>query len=176
MVDKVALGQFRLPVLVFSYVGIITPVPQAPSNTTVFRRASGQNLGTFEQTNVISNLGGGGHCASCSLHFHLLNYLSGFTSWQQQTFPYKTLRHVWLNLTRCVDMDMSYARMVLTVRCKIWRVRRKILRQRTLSHKWRHAAAMRAHNVYVSYNTRPLLCARITCYVTVSVLAWQCSL
>jgi hypothetical protein len=30
------------------------------------------------------------------------------------------------------------------------------------------AAAMRAHNVLRnSYNTRPLLCARITCYATV---------
>jgi hypothetical protein len=36
---------------------------------------------------------------------------------------------------------------------------------RLLSHT---AAAMRAHNVLCnSYNTRPLLCARITCYVTV---------
>ena len=57
MVDKVAVGQDRLPVLVFSHIGIITPVPQASSNTTVFRRASKQNLGTFEQTNVISNFG-----------------------------------------------------------------------------------------------------------------------
>jgi hypothetical protein len=39
----------------------------------------------------------------------------------------------------------------------------------TTSRLLRHtAAAMRAHNVLCnSYNTRPLLCERITCYVTV---------
>jgi Fe-S-cluster containining protein len=67
------------------------------------------------------------------------------------------------------DMDMSYARMVRTASLTSYPVRCKILHQRPHSHKWRHAAAgMRAHNVLCnSYNTRPLLCARKTCYVTV---------
>ena len=65
VVDKVALRQVCLPVLVFSPASIITPAPLASSNTTVFRRASGQNLGTFEQTNVLSNIGG----ALCTLLF-----------------------------------------------------------------------------------------------------------
>jgi hypothetical protein len=49
---------------------------------------------------------------------------------------------------------------------KIWRVRSD---SHSHSHKWRHAAAaMRANNVLRnSYNTRPLLCVLITCYVTV---------
>jgi hypothetical protein len=60
------------------------------------------------------------------------------------------------------DMDMSNG----------WRIN-KIRRVRSdahsHSHKWRHAAAaMRANNVLRNnYNTRPLLCAPITCYVTV---------
>jgi hypothetical protein len=61
-----------------------------------------------------------------------------------------------------VDMDISYTR-VLHIKVA-YRV----------PHKWRHAflchtaAAMRARNVLCnSYNTRPLLCTRIPCYVTV---------
>jgi hypothetical protein len=64
--------------------------------------------------------------------------------------------------TKNIDMDMSNGWGIN----KIWRVRSDA---HFHSHKWRHAAAaMRANNVLRnSYNTRPLLCARTTCYVTV---------
>jgi hypothetical protein len=73
------------------------------------------------------------------------------------------------------NMDMSYVRMVLTVRCKIWRCKMWDL---TPAHPitlivtndvtWPLLCAR--ITCYVnSYNTRPLLCACITCYVTVCV-------
>jgi hypothetical protein len=73
----------------------------------------------------------------------------------------------WIFMT--FDMDMSNGRGVFTVRCKIWRVRCKILHQRTLivtNDVMRPLLCARI-TCYVSYNTRLLLCARITCYVTV---------
>jgi hypothetical protein len=62
-------------------------------------------------------------------------------------------------------MNMSYTR-VLRIKV-VYRVPHK-LRHAFLRHT---AAAMGEHNVLCnvlcnSYNTRPLLCARITCYVT----------
>jgi hypothetical protein len=53
------------------------------------------------------------------------------------------------------DMDMSYARMVRTASLTSFPVRCKILHQRT--------ASLSVTNDV----TRPLVCARITCYVTV---------
>jgi hypothetical protein len=66
------------------------------------------------------------------------------------------------------DMDMSNGWRV----SKIWRVTMRVRVRsdaHSHSHKLRHAAAaMRANNVLRNrYNTRPLLCAPITCYVTV---------
>jgi hypothetical protein len=59
-------------------------------------------------------------------------------------------------------MDMSYTR-VLHIKNRVPRTSQ--MTSRLLRHT---AAAMRAHNVlFNSYNTRPLLCERITCYVTV---------
>jgi hypothetical protein len=69
------------------------------------------------------------------------------------------LRRRWLSL--CIDMDMSYTRVLLF----------KVAYR--LPHKWLHALYVTRPllctriTCYVSYNTLPLLCARITCYVTV---------
>jgi hypothetical protein len=60
-----------------------------------------------------------------------------------------------------IDMDMSYTR-VLHIKVAY---RTSQMTSRLLGNT---AAAMLAHNVLCnSYNTRPLICARITCYVTV---------
>jgi hypothetical protein len=54
-----------------------------------------------------------------------------------------------------IDMDMSYAREVRTASLTSYPVRCKILHQRTASL------------IVTNDATRPLVCARITCYVTV---------
>jgi hypothetical protein len=58
-------------------------------------------------------------------------------------------------------MDMSYTRVLhIKVAYRTSQMTSGLLRNT--------AAAMRAHNVLCnSYKTQPLLCARITCYVTV---------
>jgi hypothetical protein len=82
-----------------------------------------------------------------------------------ELYFYSTSGHSWP-----VDMDMSNGWGIN----KIWRVRSDA---HSHSHKWRHAAAaVSANNVLRnSYNTRPLLCARITCYVTVITHAHCCA-
>jgi hypothetical protein len=64
-------------------------------------------------------------------------------------------------VTFLVDMDMSYTRVLhIKVAYRTSQMTSRLLRNTV--------AAMRAHNVLCkSYNTRPLLWARITCYVTV---------
>jgi hypothetical protein len=56
---------------------------------------------------------------------------------------------------RDFDMDMSYARRVRTASLTSYSVSCKILHQRTASHSVTNDV------------TRPLVCARITCYITV---------
>jgi hypothetical protein len=84
--------------------------------------------------------------------FHLLATSVWFcTQSKEQNLGLQTKQLVPKPLSFCqiiashIDMDMSYTRVLhITVAYRA-------------SHKWRHAF----------YVTRPLLCARITCYVTV---------
>ena len=60
VMDKVALGQISVPVLLFSPVSIVPLVlhPHILLNSTLIRRLSGRSLRTFTQSSAVSCIGG----------------------------------------------------------------------------------------------------------------------
>jgi hypothetical protein len=109
---------------------------------------------------------------SCSYQPRWRAHLPHFGRFHQMAYLSCILEYVWLAKTRKKNSFQSLRFALfwhgyvlhenITYKSRVPRTSQ--MTSRFLRHT---AAAMRTHVLCNSYNTRPLLCARITCYVTV---------